>query len=35
MNEQTYWNNTMCDEHYNNTFIQWVGNCEADSKLYI
>jgi SAM-dependent methyltransferase len=33
--EQTYWNNHLCEDHYNNVFAQWVGDCNATSKLYV
>jgi SAM-dependent methyltransferase len=33
--EQTYWNNHLSEEHYNNVFTQWVGDCDATSKLYV
>jgi len=33
--EQTYWNNHLNEEHYNNVFTQWVGDCDATSKLYV
>jgi SAM-dependent methyltransferase len=33
--EQTYWNNHLCEDHYNNVFVQWVGDCNATSKLYV
>jgi len=33
--KQTYWNNHLSEEHYNNVFTQLVGDCDATSKLYV
>ena len=35
LNSQTYWNNNLNDNMYNNIFKNWVGDCNAISKIYL